>query len=143
MRQQELMISCKDGLDEQSTLRSELVKKENLIEELRKEIEVTTYSHIKLYVYNTCSYIAYLYAYYTIIYIIIISLINTPGVLLFPFLKSKCLYLNNATVQYYLRVHYYFYTYKQLYVLSFLFFDNLTIVLRMTLLFTASNDVAR
>ena len=89
MRQQELMTSFKDGLDEKLTLRSELAKKENLIEELRKEIEVTTYSHIKLYVYNTCSYIAYLHAYYTIIPLYISS-INTPGVLLFPFLKSKC-----------------------------------------------------
>ena len=55
MRQQELMTSFKDGLDERSTLRSELAKKANLIEELRKEIEVTTYSHIKLYVYNASS----------------------------------------------------------------------------------------
>ena len=76
MRQQELMTSFKDGLDEQSTLKSELAKKENLIEELRKEIEVTTYSHIKLYVYNASSYIAYLNAYYTHIYIIFTRLIH-------------------------------------------------------------------
>ena len=35
-------------------------------------------------------------------------------------------YLNNATVWYY-------YTYKQLYVINFLFFDNLAIVSRTTL----------
>ena len=68
-----------------------------------------------------------------------ISSINTPGVLLFLLLKSKCFVLNNATVWYYLRVYYYFYTYKQSYVITFLFFDNLAIVLRTTLLFTASN----
>ena len=76
MRQQELMTSFKDGLDERSTLRSELAKKENLIEELRKEIEVTTYSQIKLYVYNASSYIAYLNTYYTHIYIIFTQLIS-------------------------------------------------------------------
>ena len=49
-----------------------------------------------------------------------------------------------ATVQYYLRVHYYFYTYKQLYyVISFLFFDNVAVVSRMTFLFTASDNVAQ
>ena len=73
----------------------------------------------------------------TVIYCI--SLINTPGILLFSLLKSKCFVLNNATVWYYLRMHYYFYTYKQLYVITFLFFDNLAIVSRTTLLFTASN----
>ena len=44
-------------------------------------------------------------------------------------------------MQYYLRVHYCLYTYKQLYVISFLFFDTLAIVSRMTLLFTASDNV--
>ena len=42
-----------------------------------------------------------------------ISLINAPGVVLFSLLKSKCFVLNNATVRYYLRVRYYFYTYLQ------------------------------
>ena len=40
MKQKELVVSLKDTLDKQSTLRSELTKKESLIEELRKEIEV-------------------------------------------------------------------------------------------------------
>lgn len=40
MKQQELIASLKGGFDEQSTLKSELVKKEHLIEELRKEVEV-------------------------------------------------------------------------------------------------------
>ena len=44
-------------------------------------------------------------------------------------------------MQYYSRVHYYLYAYKQLYVISFLFFDNLAIVSRMILLFTASDNV--
>ena len=37
----------------------------------------------------------------------------------------------------------YFHTYKQLYVISFLFFDNLVIVSRKTLLFTASDNITR
>ena len=37
----------------------------------------------------------------------------------------------------------YFYTYKQLYVFSFLSFDNLAIVSRTTLLFTVSDNAAR
>ena len=40
MKPQGLTESMKDGLAEQSTLRSELAKKEKLVEELRKEIEV-------------------------------------------------------------------------------------------------------
>ena len=44
------------------------------------------------------------------------------------------MYLSIATVWYYLRVHYYSLTYKQLYIISFLFFNNLAIVSRMTLL---------
>ena len=69
-----------------------------------------------------------------------ISLINTPGVYYyFHTLNTNILYLNNATVQYYSRVCYYFYTYKQLYVISSFFFDNLAIVSRMTLLRTASD----
>ena len=46
--------------------------------------------------------------------------------------------LNNDAMPHcsiYLRARYYFYTYKQLYVISFLFFDKLAIVARMTLLF--------
>ena len=39
--------------------------------------------------------------------------------------NPNVLYLNNATVRYYSRVRYYFYTYKQLYAISFLFFNNL------------------
>ena len=69
-----------------------------------------------------------------------ISSINIPRVLLFSCLKSNVLYLNISTVW---RVHYYFYTYKQLYVISFLFFNNLAIVSRTTLLFTASDDIAQ
>ena len=34
-------------------------------------------------------------------------------------------------------------TYKQLYVISFLFFDNLAVVSRATQLYTASDNVAR
>ena len=45
MKPQGLTESMKDGLAEQSTLRSELAKKEKLVEELRKEIEV-----------NVCNY---------------------------------------------------------------------------------------
>ena len=69
--------------------------------------------------------------------------INTPGVLLLSHLKFKHFYLINAAVRYYLRVCYYFYSYKQLYVISFLFFDSLAIVSRTTLLFTASNNTAQ
>ena len=72
-----------------------------------------------------------------------ISLINTPGVLLFSHLSPNILYSNNGTVQYYSSEHYYFYTYKQLYVISFLFFDNPAVVSRTTLLFTASNNVTQ
>ena len=59
-------------------------------------------------------------------YIYRISSIYTTGVLLFSRLKSKRLYLNNATVWFYSRVRCYFYTQIQvwLYVISFLFFDN-------------------
>ena len=46
-------------------------------------------------------------------------------------------------MRYYSSVHYYFLTYKQLYVISFLFFDNLVIVSRMILLFTESDNVAQ
>ena len=45
MKQQGLAESMKGGLAEQSTLRSELAKKEKLVEELRKENEV-----------NVCNY---------------------------------------------------------------------------------------
>ena len=65
-----------------------------------------------------------------------ISLINTPAwgnINFIPQIQKK-LYLNNNTVSQYLRVHYCFYTYKQLYAMSFLFFDNLAIVTRRTLL---------
>ena len=40
MKLQELTESMKSGLSDQSVLRSELAKKEKLVEELRKEIEV-------------------------------------------------------------------------------------------------------
>ena len=45
MKLEGLTEFMKDGLAEQSTLRSELAKKEKLVEELRKEIEV-----------NVCNY---------------------------------------------------------------------------------------
>ena len=63
------------------------------------------------------------------------------GYYYFHVYNPNVLYLNNATVRYYSRVHYYFYAYKQLCVISFLFFDNIAIVSRMILLFTASNNV--
>ena len=59
------------------------------------------------------------------------------------YLNPYVLYLNNATVWYYSRVLNYFYAYKHLYVISFLFFDNVAIASRMTLLFTTSDNVAR
>ena len=58
-----------------------------------------------------------------------ISLINTPGVLLFSRENLNVLYINNVIVWYHLRVDYYFYTYKQLYVINFLFFDNLCVAI--------------
>ena len=36
-----------------------------------------------------------------------------------------------------------FYVYKQLYVINYLFFDNIAIVSRMPLLFTASENIAQ
>ena len=48
MKLQGLTESMKDGLAEQSTLRSELAKKEKLVEELRIENEV-----------NVCNYCIY------------------------------------------------------------------------------------
>ena len=44
MKPQQLTESMKGRLDEQSTLRLEVVKKEMLIEKLRKENEVNVYS---------------------------------------------------------------------------------------------------
>ena len=44
MKPQQLTESMKDRLDEQSTLRSEVVKQEMLLEKLRKENEVNVYS---------------------------------------------------------------------------------------------------
>ena len=44
MKPQQLTESMKDRLDEQSTLRSEVFKKEMLLEKLRKENEVNVYS---------------------------------------------------------------------------------------------------
>ena len=71
-----------------------------------------------------------------------ISSINTPGYYYFHTLNPNVLYLNNAIVWYYSKVHCYFYAYKQLYVISFLFFDDIAIVSRMTL-FTTSDNVIR
>ena len=62
---------------------------------------------------------------------------------IYSFLNPNVLYLHNATVWYYSRVLYYLNAYKHLYVISFLFFDNVAIVSRMTLLFTTSDNVAR
>ena len=50
MKQQELAESLKVESDERSTLRSELLKKEKLNEELRKENEVTMYLYMYLHV---------------------------------------------------------------------------------------------
>ena len=44
MKLQELTEYMKSRLNDQSILRSELAKKENLIEELRKEIEVNIFN---------------------------------------------------------------------------------------------------
>ena len=51
MKLQGLTESMKSGLDEKSTLRSELTKKEKLVEELRKEIKVNVCNY-RLYVFT-------------------------------------------------------------------------------------------
>ena len=58
-----------------------------------------------------------------------ISLIITRRVLIFSRKNPNILYINNATVQYHLRVHYYFYIYKQLYIIGFLLFNNINLAI--------------
>ena len=73
MKQQGLAEPLKVESDEGSTLRSELAKKENFIEELKKEIEVNicNYVHVYMYVcvhylrmFHVCTVSTYLYSYF-------------------------------------------------------------------------------
>ena len=93
-----------------------------------------TYSYNPCYPFteNSCKNVAV-----SIIYIYHISLINSYT-WLFSHQKSKRFVpkiFNNITVQYYSRGRYYLYTYMQLYIISFLFFNNLVIVSRVTLIY--------
>ena len=72
----------------------------------------------------------------------VLSILIPLGYYYFHAYNQNVLYLNSGTVQYYLKVHCYFYTYKQLYVISFLFFDNLVIVSGTTLQAIMSPDNA-
>ena len=76
MKQQGLAEPLKSESDEQSTLRSQLAKKERCIEELRKEIEVIIYNNTYVCEHNytvyICNYVCslictYLYSFYVII----------------------------------------------------------------------------
>ena len=64
MKQQELAEPLKVESDERSTLRSELVKKENFIEELKKEIEVNICNYVHVYMYVCVHYLCSMYVLY-------------------------------------------------------------------------------
>ena len=65
MKLQELTESMRSGLNDQSILRSDLAKKEKVVEELRKEIEVNICNYCTVCVswhdYILCEYIPYYY----------------------------------------------------------------------------------